>query len=92
LAVWQIADLMAAAWGEPAKWNRLPDPEGPFESSLLSLDSKKAFDLLGWRNRWFSSYAVIQAAIWYRQCARPDFNALEASNRQLRQYLARWDN
>lgn len=70
----EIADRLAALWGEGASW-RLSSPQTavPHEAGQLRLDCSKAQHHLGWSPRWRLDQALAATVDWYRgyQGGRP---------------------
>jgi len=62
----QVADLLAAAWGDGASWRAEPVAEAPRETAVLRLDSARARDRLGWAPRWALPEALAHIAAWER--------------------------
>jgi CDP-glucose 4,6-dehydratase len=84
----QVADLAVKAWGSGG-WS---SPEGagaqPHEAGLLRLDSAKARERLGWRPAYGLDEGLERTVAWYRAAARPGFDALAFSRRQIAEYAA----
>jgi len=53
------------AWGSGEAIAQ-PDPNAPHEAGLLSLNSDKAYKMLGWRAAWDFETSVTQTMDWYR--------------------------
>lgn len=64
-SVEQIADRMAALWGEDARWVRAGD-SGVHEAGTLRLDASKARAELGWRPGLGIEDALEWTVRWYR--------------------------
>lgn len=65
----QVANYLAAAWGEGATWRR--DPEaGVHEAGTLRLDASRARAELGWRPRLSAVEALNWTLGWYRAQSR----------------------
>ena len=63
----EIADSLAAAWGDGARWVRDAEP-GVHEAGVLRLDASKARAELEWRPRLKLESALRWTAEWYRAC------------------------
>jgi CDP-glucose 4,6-dehydratase len=76
-----LGEWGAGSWATPAR-------EGgqPHEAHLLSLDSAKAREQLGWAPVWDSETAVRHTAAWYREYYRTQARARELVDDQLRAY------
>jgi len=61
----EVAQLLAAAWGQGAAVRAEPE-DSIFEETLLSLDSTHAETALGWQPRWMLDTAIFKTAEWYR--------------------------
>jgi CDP-glucose 4,6-dehydratase len=83
--VGQIADRMAATWGDGARWICDSDP-GVHEAGILRLDASKARTELGWQPRLSIESALDWTLSWYRACQQRDimkhfsWNQIEAYN------------
>ncbi|MEQ8370391.1 MAG: CDP-glucose 4,6-dehydratase [Alphaproteobacteria bacterium] len=67
VAVRDLADHLAAAWGGNARWAHQPSGHPARESNLLALDSSLARTDLGWRPAWSLATTINKTAEWYRQ-------------------------
>ncbi len=67
MTVRQVADIFANSWQDGASWRYVPDPAGPHEARLLTLDTSKARVLLNWRDASVGETAIRQAAEWYQK-------------------------
>ncbi len=65
---------------------KVADRHEPHEAHLLSLDSAKSRDRLGWRNRMSDEQAICQTAEWYREWSQ-GADARELTLRQIRKYF-----
>jgi len=65
VAVGQIAEHVAAAWGDSAR-TTVSTAETPHEAHTLQLDASKAHARLGWRPRWDFVAAVRATVEWHR--------------------------
>ncbi|MCE1236226.1 MAG: CDP-glucose 4,6-dehydratase [Hyphomicrobiales bacterium] len=65
-SVREIADAMAALWGEGRTWRDASRADAPHEATLLQLDSAKARTRLGWTSRWRFDEALAATVDWYR--------------------------
>jgi CDP-glucose 4,6-dehydratase len=74
-----IADWMAAAWGEDARWER-DSAEHPHEARTLTLDSSKAAARLGWRPRLNLPDALALTVDWYKKFFRGEDARLACIN------------
>jgi CDP-glucose 4,6-dehydratase len=61
-----VVDKFLEEWGEGEWTTPRPERPAPHEAVLLSLDSSKARDQLGWRPVWNAPQAVRHTAAWYR--------------------------
>ena len=69
--VGDLAELLAAAWGDGAHV-QVEKGDGIFEETLLALDSSKARMRLGWQPRWPLETGIEHAIAWYQADARGD--------------------
>jgi CDP-glucose 4,6-dehydratase len=84
-SVQDVADTLAAHWGEGAGW--VQDPaEHPHEAATLKLDSTKARLELGWEPRLTVEEALELTARWYMAFGRHE-EMREITERQVRDYL-----
>ena len=67
LTVLEIANRLAATWGDGAKVVVQSDARAPHEANLLRLDSTKARVRLGWQPRWNADEALARTLAWYDQ-------------------------
>ncbi len=51
----------------PGAWQDQSQPNAPHEARLLSLDTNKALQTLGWRSRWNFEETVQATIHWYQQ-------------------------
>lgn len=65
IPVSNVADRMAAQWGDGAGWVRDRDA-GPHEAHLLKLDASKAREELGWRPRLPLATALDWIVAWHK--------------------------
>ncbi|HRD75894.1 MAG TPA: CDP-glucose 4,6-dehydratase [Hyphomicrobiaceae bacterium] len=65
IPVGEIADRMAARWGDGATWVR-DGQQGPHEAHLLRLDASKARAALGWRPRLPLDQGLDWIIDWHR--------------------------
>lgn len=86
LAVREVADLLAASWGDGAAWQPSGDANGPHEATKLLLDSGMAMEQLGWQPSLDIKAAVANTTDWYRVYHdNADADALQAlMRRQIR--------
>ncbi len=85
--VGRIAELLAGAWGDGARFEVKPDPGAPHEANLLALDPTKAQRELDWRPRWSLEQTLRHTAAWYRAYYdRQDM--LAVTHRQLDEYTS----
>jgi CDP-glucose 4,6-dehydratase len=63
----QVAIAFVDAWGA-GEWRRKPEgvDTEPHEATLLTLDSSKAAQRLGWASTWRVDEAVRRTAAWYK--------------------------
>ena len=64
-----IADRLTALWGNGAAWHTDDGPH-PHEARLLTLDSSKARESLGWRPRWTLDQALLHTVEWQKAYLR----------------------
>ncbi|BDA82946.1 CDP-glucose 4,6-dehydratase [Aureimonas sp. SA4125] len=64
---------------------------GPPESTLLRLDSTKAYVELGWKSVLSVKEAVTDTVAWHRTFAREPASIAEFSLRQIAAYVQRWE-
>lgn len=82
-----VANLAMNLWGSKSKWTTgLHD--GPQEAGLLSLDSSKAPNALGWTDRLTLDEAVRWTVDWHR-ATRDGEDSLETSLKQIRAFASR---
>ena len=65
LAVREVVNQCAAAWGAPQTWEREPG-EHAHEAGILRLDASKARDRLGWRPTWGLEEALARTVSWHK--------------------------
>lgn len=63
--VGEVVRRMAELWPDAVQCNVEPTPQ-PHEAGLLTLDSSKARQLLGWRPRWGLEQALQNTLEWHR--------------------------
>lgn len=63
--VGEVVQAMAAQWPGEARWSVEPLAQ-PHEAGLLTLDSSRARQLLGWRPAWGLPQALCQTLEWHR--------------------------
>lgn len=83
----ELAELTAELWGTPAIWHESSEPH-PHEAHLLALDSSKAEQELGWRNRLTFAESVSATVEWQQQ-VDAGLSAREATLRQIRKFYDR---
>jgi CDP-glucose 4,6-dehydratase len=66
LKVFEVADITAGYWGSDAKWTSGPS-EKLKESDFLTLDSKKARTLLGWKDKLSPEEAIKWTVEWHKE-------------------------
>jgi CDP-glucose 4,6-dehydratase len=75
-------------WGS-GRWSAADaNPAAPHEAGQLKLDSSKARERLSWRPAYGADEAVARTVAWYRAAARPGFDALAFTRRQIEEYSA----
>ncbi|GAB5447715.1 CDP-glucose 4,6-dehydratase [Gymnodinialimonas sp.] len=72
------------AWGSGTAEAR-PDPNAPREAGLLSLNSDKAYKLLGWHTAWDFESSVTNTIDWYR-AVEGGGDATQITAAQIEQY------
>ena len=83
--VGDVADLLAALWGDSAKVIRDTGGDHPHEAGMLTLDSSAARHDLGWKPRWDLETALQHTVDWHRAWLRGD-NMHDYSLRQIEGY------
>ena len=83
----QIVDLLAERWGRTQNFVHQPG-EHPHEAALLTLNSGKAAQQLGWTSRLTLAQAAGWTAEWYRG-VEAGADAAHISRIQIRQYFQR---
>lgn len=79
-----VTETFLEEWGA-GEWTTPPSEQvAPHEAHLLSLDSSKARDRLGWRHVWDAPRAVRFTAAWYRDY----YEAVGRSGRDSRSSVA----
>lgn len=81
----EAAHLAAAAWGEDAEIRVERQVDGPPETGVLRLDSRRATTTLGWRPRWDVQTAVRRTVEWHRAHLR-DEDMAAVTDAQIRAY------
>ena len=81
-----LVDMMAAIWGDGARWLHVGGDE-LHEATFLKLDSSKARTMLGWRPRLGFDEALQLTADWYKaDLSRPASSMHEFTLGQIRDY------
>ena len=88
LTVGEIADRVAARWGDGASW-RTTDDVGSHEAGRLTLDSSRARDELGWSPVLRVDEAVAFTVDWERSVRSGALDPRTAMEQQVDTYLAR---
>ncbi len=83
----EVAELAVSAWGS-GRWTAAVDPTAPHEAGLLSIDSAKARERLGWHPAYGAREAVARAIAWYRAAHERDFDAPTFTLGQISEYRA----
>jgi CDP-glucose 4,6-dehydratase len=78
--VGKVADILAEAWGDGARWESVPPQAGMHEPAWLHLDSTRSATELGWRCSGNLNGALRSTMRFYRACA---FSATAEAIRQL---------
>ena len=60
----ELVDLFCAAWGEPATWTNLSEPDAPHEAGYLKLDCSLLKSTFHWKPTWHIAQAVEQTCRW----------------------------
>jgi len=84
-SVGQVADKLAALWGDGARWEH-DGGEHPHEAHLLKLDPAKAERELSWTQAFGLDTALALTSDWYKSWARGD-DMRAVTGAQIRQYL-----
>lgn len=66
------------------------DRNGPAESTLLRLDSTKAFVELGWKPRFTVEEAILKTVAWYREFHRSPGAIRAFTENQIAEYAEGW--
>jgi CDP-glucose 4,6-dehydratase len=82
----RLADEFCSAWGEGASWEDVSNPNEPFETSFLHLNTDKALHQIGWSPRWSTSQAVKRTVRWYSASVAESFNARHSCRLELDDY------
>jgi CDP-glucose 4,6-dehydratase len=87
IEVESFARRLQAHWGEGATEIEFAVRAGaPHEAGMLTLDSSKARQRLGWGPQLSIEQAVAMTAAWYRACAAGEADMREFTLRQIREY------
>jgi CDP-glucose 4,6-dehydratase len=81
-----VVDRFIEEWGEGAWAEPQRIGQEPHEAQLLSLNSAKARERLGWKPVWDADVAVQRTARWYREYYRVPVKARELVQDELRAY------
>lgn len=65
----EVVERVAAAWGHGATWRATSRADAPHEATLLTLDSSRATERLGWRPALDLERALALTVDWYRRWA-----------------------
>ena len=60
-----LADRISELWGDGAHWHHANE-SGPYEATLLAVDSAKAHQKLGWRPVWTLDHGLAETVAWYK--------------------------
>ncbi|MHA1538483.1 MAG: CDP-glucose 4,6-dehydratase [Alphaproteobacteria bacterium] len=72
----EVVDALKRLWGEGAQW-KIDKRVKPYEARLLTLNSARAWDALGWRPAWNVEEMLARTVEWYRAFyAGADMNSL----------------
>lgn len=84
----EIADMVVRLWGE-GRWVS-PDaaPDAPHEASVLTLDSGKALQRLGWRTIYDVEGAIARTVDWYKVNGISTASARDYTCRQIEDYVS----
>jgi CDP-glucose 4,6-dehydratase len=85
-SVGRLADEFCSAWGDGANWEDVSNPNEPFETSFLHLNTDKALHQMCWRPRWSTSQAVKRTVRWYSASVAAFFNARHSCRLELDDY------
>lgn len=86
-SVGEVADALAAMWGDGASWEQ-DGADHPHEAATLKLDSSKARLELGWSPRFSLEEALAHTQIWYRSFRKGE-DIRDVTERQVHAYLER---
>jgi CDP-glucose 4,6-dehydratase len=81
-----VVERFLGEWGTGSWTTPAQNGGQPHEAHLLSLDSSKAREQLGWAPVWDSETAVRHTASWYREYYRAPSRARELVDDQLKAY------
>ena len=81
----RVVDLMARHWGRERGYVRQPG-DHPHEAAMLTLDSTKAYQQLGWAPKLALDQATAMSADWYRAVQHGD-DARAITLSQIEAYL-----
>jgi CDP-glucose 4,6-dehydratase len=85
-SVQEVIDLLIAAWGESARWEK-EGAEQPHEANLLKLDCSKARSQLGWVPKWSLETATQKIVEWQKAYQTRE-NMQPVSLAQINQYMS----
>ncbi len=86
-SVAEVADEVAQAWGEGARWRPVGDGTIP-ESRALVLSSERAALRLGWECAWGLRRSVGASVEWYKAALGGKGDLLALTQRQIAEHLA----
>ena len=81
----QVAEQIAALWGEGARVELAASPDDAPEAGLLRLDSSRARKALGWAPRWSLPEALDRTLSWHRAW-KTDADMLAVTQSQITEY------
>lgn len=84
--VGELAEIAAGIWGKGAAWRVEGDASIP-EANLLTLDSHRVGEAIGWRTAWPATRAVENSIAWYRDHLH-GMDMREATTVQIEAYCA----
>lgn len=84
LTVEEMARLAVACYGSGSV--KIQPDNGPHEAALLTLDSTKAHEQLGWRPVYLAAAAVRETVAWYKQFYTAGKEVKNFTARQIQQF------
>ena len=82
----EVAEIVARRWDAKTAWE-YDQVENPHEANLLSLDSSKAREILGWEAKYDFKTSVALTSKWYEDVFRNKSNPKEITDRAVNDFL-----